>query len=105
VVVISDFLGGEFSPFGDKLFWKKKRKFSFLYCKLDPKKKRLKHFLNCQTLETTKLEKKGKKATGDGRAAIETIMDRRRRSCRRGPLSTANKCPRRWQMQWTQNLE
>ncbi len=31
---------------------------------------------------------------------IEKIMDRRRRSCRRGPLSTANKCPRRWLMQW-----
>jgi hypothetical protein len=30
VVVISDFFGGEFSPFGDKLFWKKKEFFIFI---------------------------------------------------------------------------
>jgi hypothetical protein len=31
VVVVSDFIGGEFSPFGDKLFWERKEKFAFAH--------------------------------------------------------------------------
>jgi hypothetical protein len=31
VVLISDFVEGEFLPFGDKCFWKKKKKENFVF--------------------------------------------------------------------------